>query len=339
MKHWLKPHNEAMFSYRHAFHAGNHADVLKHVALLAIIRHLTQKDAAITVVDTHAGAGMYRLDGDLARTSSEAAAGVQLLAQGFDLSKDPAVASVFKGIDATKKIAFDGPCPDALTDYWRVIGGFNVAQNFAKGQVRAYPGSPLLMRAALRGHDRLNLFELHPTDGRLLQRVADEASDGNPDGAKIQLKRDDGFEGLLKMWPPAATARNSRRGLVLIDPSYEIKHDYARVLQTVEAALKKLATGCYMVWYPVIARPEAHGLPKKLKTLATQNAKPWLHATLNVGRSEKVGPKEHPPLSASGVFIINPPHSLKPALAASLPIIQKLLAQGRGAGSSLESAG
>ncbi len=325
-----------MFSYRHAFHAGNHADVLKHMALLAVIRHLTLKEASLTVVDTHAGAGMYRLDGDEARTSSEASDGIQMLAQSFDLTVNPPV--VAKSIDssALKSIADGLDCPELLADYLTALGSFNLPQNLAKGQIRTYPGSPSLVRYALRAHDKMVLFELHPTDGRLLQKLVDNA---NTEGAGMTLKRDDGFEGLVKMWPPAAGERGSRRGLVLIDPSYEIKHDYAQVAQTVEAALKKLPTGCYFIWYPVIARPEAHGLPRKLKTIATAAGKPWLHATLNVGRSVKVGPKEHPGLSASGIFVINPPHTLKDKLSLALPLVKALLSKGRGAGFVVESGG
>jgi 23S rRNA (adenine2030-N6)-methyltransferase len=108
-------------------------------------------------------------------------------------------------------------------------------------------------------------------------------------------------------------------------------------------ALKRFATGTYAVWYPIIPRPEAHGLPRKLKTLATQAGRPWLHATLTVKSSkitsEALGDGRRPGLPASGMFIINPPHTLKAALQPALPQLVQLLGQDRNAGYTLDSGG
>ena len=297
-----------MFSYRHAFHAGNHADVLKHTVLIATLEHLLEKDAALTVVDTHAGAGLYRLDGDYAGTSGEAVDGVLRL---------------FAGPEA------DTPLADALARYVEVVRDFN-----AKGNVRIYPGSPFITHHLLRDHDKLKLFELHPTDARSLDANIAQLDAGR----QIAVLREDGFGSATKFLPPP-----SRRALVLCDPSYEIKSDYARVLEFVTGALKRFATGTYAVWYPIIPRPEAHDLPRRLKTLATKAGKPWLHATLTVKSSKIVtdasGAKHRPGLPASGMFLINPPYTLKAQLQAALPQMAERLAQDRNAAFSLDSGG
>jgi 23S rRNA (adenine2030-N6)-methyltransferase len=284
-----------MFSYRHAFHAGNHADVLKHTALIAVLRHLLQKDTALTVIDTHAGAGLYRLDSDFASTSGEASQGIERL---FGLKQ---------------------PAP-ALADYLALVAGFN-----SKGSHKVYPGSPFIVQRLLREQDRLKLYELHPTDGKTLDANIAQLDAGR----QVAVLREDGFGCIHKFLPPP-----SRRALLLCDPSYEIKTDYARVAQMVADALRRFATGCYFIWYPIIPRPEAHGLPRKLRTLATQAGKPWLHATLTV----KSG-KTATGLPASGVFVVNPPHTLKAALQAVLPQLVECLGQDRNAAFTLEGGG
>jgi 23S rRNA (adenine2030-N6)-methyltransferase len=303
-----------VFSYRHAFHAGNHADVLKHIALAATLRHLVQKETALWVVDTHAGAGLYRLDGDYAGASGEAADGIQKL-----------VALAAKGQIGEQALA------PAITDYLELVKGFN-----KEGQWRIYPGSPFLAHAILRAEarDKLKLFELHPTDSRALAgNIAQLGA-----GRMIGVAREDGFEALKSVLPPP-----SRRALVLIDPSYEIKTDYARLVGTLRDSLQRFATGVYMVWYPIIPRPEAHDLPRKLKALANQFRKPWLHATLAIGQAQDpqpgFGEEQKKGLTASGVFLVNPPHTLKPALAAALPQLVQALGRGRGQGHVLEAGG
>ena len=138
----------------------------------------------------------------------------------------------------------------------------------------------------------------------------------------------------------------SRRAFVLIDPSYEIKSDYAKVVASIQDSLKRFATGTYMVWYPVIPRPEAHDLPRRLKTLANQAGKPWLHATLNIGQSPERArtmtpgePQQRQGLTASGVFLVNPPHTLKAALQQVLPALVEVLGRGRGQSQLVEAGG
>ncbi|BCX54999.1 MULTISPECIES: 23S rRNA (adenine(2030)-N(6))-methyltransferase RlmJ [Comamonas] len=288
-----------MFSYRHAFHAGNHADVLKHTVLIATVQYLTQKEAALTVLDTHGGAGLYRLDGDYASKSGEAEEGVLRLAAAKEAELAP-----------------------VLQDYLQMVRRFNQGN-----AIRNYPGSPFITQALLRGHDRLKAFELHPTDMRSLT--------GNM--AQLEVRRqvailhEDGFEGVKKFLPPP-----SRRALLLCDPSYELKTDYGRVLDMAADGLKRFPTGTYAVWYPIIPRPEAHDLPKRLKTMATKAGKSWLHATLTV-KSNKTS--ERGGLPASGMFLINPPFNLRDQLKPAMPQLVKLLGQDSNAGFTLESGG
>jgi 23S rRNA (adenine2030-N6)-methyltransferase len=319
---------EAMFSYRHAFHAGNHADVLKHTVLIAILRHLIQKDTALTVFDTHAGAGLYRLDGDYADTSGEAADGFLRLVSKL---KAPAMLAA-KALAATKSVATKkststSPAP-AIQDYLELIASFNTTDSH-----KVYPGSPFIIQHLLRERDKLKLFELHPTDAKTLSANIAQLDAGR----QVVVLREDGFEGLKKFLPPP-----SRRALVLSDPSYEVKTDYARVVAMIADALLRFATGTYAVWYPLIARPEAHDVPRKLKTLATKAGKTWLNATLTVKSSklttDEAGTVIRPGLPASGVFVINPPHTLKAALQLALPQLASILAQDRNAASALEAS-
>ncbi len=319
-----------MFSYRHAFHAGNHADVLKHTALIAILKHMTAKQAALMVLDTHAGAGLYRLDGDYSETSGEAAQGVLRL-----LSKENEPPSHAKQAQiATKKVVpqkptLQPPTSPALQDYLDLVASFNT-----KGSHKVYPGSPFIIQRYLTGRDKLKAFELHPTDIKTLTANIAQLEAGR----QVAVLREDGFEGLKKFLPPP-----SKRALVLCDPSYEIKSDYGRVAEMVADSLKRFPTGTYAVWYPIIPRPEAHDLPKKLKTLANKAGKAWLNATLTVKNSKLItdaaGEIERPGLPASGMFVINPPFTLKAALQAALPQMAVALGQDQHAAYSLDSGG
>ena len=290
-----------MFSYRHAFHAGNHADVLKHTVLIATLQYLLQKEAALTVLDTHAGAGLYRLDGDYANKSGEAADGILRLAQ----AKESELAPV-------------------LQAYIASVRSFNQG-----AQLRNYPGSPFIIQSLLRvqERDKLKVFELHPTDMRSLAGNIAQLEAGR----QVAVLHEDGFEGIKKFLPPP-----SRRALVLCDPSYELKSDYAKVLDMAADSLKRFATGTYAVWYPIIPRPEAHDLPRRLKTMTTKAGKSWLHVELTV-KSNKTS--ERGGLPASGMFLINPPFNLKEQLKPAMPQLVKLLGQDENAAFTLESGG
>jgi len=347
-----------MFSYRHAFHAGNHADVLKHTTLIALCKYLTQKDTALTVIDTHAGAGLYRLDGDYTETSGEAKDGIFRLVS----TSKVAVSQSATAQAATKTIATPtasasaaaaeagktGPAAKktrsapalawapALQDYIDLLRGLNpqFADSGDPAHLKIYPGSPFIEQQFLSGRDKLKLFELHPTDFKSLSGNVEQLGVGR----QVAVAREDGFEALKTFLPPPA-----RRAMVFCDPSYEMKTDYARVSACIADAVKRFATGTYVVWYPIIPRPEAHDLPRKLKTLAVKASRSWLNATLTVKSSKLTTDTEgeviRPGLPASGMFIINPPHTLKAELQAALPQMVALLAQDRNAAFALESGG
>ena len=332
-----------MFSYRHAFHAGNHADVLKHTTLIALMKYLTQKDTALTVIDTHAGAGLYRLDGDYTETSGEAQEGIFRLVSA---SKAPEVVTA-SGPAATKKVATpktpgavkapaDEPLAPALQDYVDLLRGLNpqFAASGDPAHLKIYPGSPFIEQQFLSGRDKLKLFELHPTDFKSLTGNIAQLGVGR----QVTVACEDGFEVLKTFLPPPA-----RRAMVLCDPSYEIKSDYARVAACMGDAVKRFATGTYVVWYPIIPRPEAHDLPRKLKTLATKAGRSWLNATLTIKSSklttDEAGDVKRPGLPASGMFVINPPHTLKADLQAALPQLVARLGQDRNAGFTLDHGG
>lgn len=282
-----------MFSYRHAFHAGNHADVLKHITLLETLSYLQQKETALQLVDTHAGTGLYSLQGDFARTSMEADAGISPLWTS------------------------EQKWPTPIESYLQVI------ENFNPGRVlKNYPGSPALMWSLLRPQDRLNLFELHPNDQQLLQHNVRMLEQNR----QISVNIADGFNGLKALLPPV-----SRRGLVLIDPSYELKTDYQRVIAAMSDALERFANGVYLIWYPIVALTQAHQLPVKLQKVAQRAGRNWLHATLKVRNPNK----DMRGLIASGMMVINPPFTLHDQLKKSLPVLVKALGQGQGAGYTL----
>lgn len=278
-----------MLSYRHAFHAGNHADVLKHFVLLCLMRHLARKDKPFWVVDTHAGAGAYGLDAGYAAQNAEWSAGIGRLWQRTDL-------------------------PPELADYVDVVRGMN-----PEGRLNFYPGSPWLAWKLMRPEDRLRLFELHPTDVDLLGKTFQDA------GRQVMVTRGDGFAGLKALLPPPP-----RRALVLMDPSYEGKRDYGRVVEALRDSLKRFATGTYALWYPLLQRPEARRLPERLHALRVE----WLDVSLEVQRPGKEGFGMH----GSGMFVINPPWTLAATLNTCMPVLKEVLALGDGAGYRIETS-
>jgi 23S rRNA (adenine2030-N6)-methyltransferase len=267
-----------MLAYRHAFHAGNHADVLKHTVFTRVLRYMNTKDKAYRLVDTHAGAGGYSLEGRYAQKKGEFEGGVLRLWDRDDL-------------------------PEAVADYVDLVRRFN-----PDGRLEQYPGSPAFAQMLLRAQDQLRLFELHPTDHRILASYL-----GGVKGAEVFDT--DGFENLKGQLPPP-----TRRGVVLMDPSYEGNGDYSRVVGALRDALARFAEGVYVVWYPQVTKLEAAGLPRRLEALAPRG---WLHARLTVQQPDTLGFG----LAGSGVFVINPPYTLHADLARVLPYLTEVLGQ------------
>jgi 23S rRNA (adenine2030-N6)-methyltransferase len=281
-----------MLAYRHAFHAGNHADVLKHTVLLAVLRHMNLKDKGWRYVDTHAGAGGYSLEGAYANKKAEYADGIGRLFTRTDL-----------------------PAPVAA--YVKAVRDFN-----GGGPLVQYPGSPAIAHAAQRPQDQLRLTEMHPTEHKILASYL-----GETDGVAVALG--DGFAALKQHLPPP-----TRRGIVLIDPPYELKTDYTRTLAALREALSRFAECVVIVWLPQLQLIEAAQLPQRLKAAAAQSAKKgWLHARLTVAPAAERGFG----LLGSSVFVANPPHTLAAELRPALAWLAPVLAQFEGANAVVET--
>jgi len=196
--------------------------------------------------------------------------------------------------------------PPVLADYVLQVKALN-----PDGELRNYPGSPQIALQMMRPQDRLQLFELHTTESKALQEYFSKA------GRRVSVQAADGFTGLKAVLPPA-----SRRGLVLIDPSYEDKEDYRKVVAATRDALQRFATGVYAVWYPQVQRQNAQDLPGQLKQLADGD---WLQVSLTV----KAPAQEGLGLHGSGVFVFNPPWNLEASLQTAMPVLVKLLGQDR----------
>ncbi len=264
-----------MLSYRHAFHAGNHADVLKHFIEVQLLRYLSQKDKPFWYIDTHAGAGCYALDSGYATQNAEYESGIARLWRRDDL-------------------------PEALADYVTLVKSIN-----PDGQMKLYPGSPLIAQRLLREQDKMRLFELHPSDSELLQENFADS------GAMVQSA--DGFTALKALLPPPP-----RRALLLIDPPYEDKQDYQRVVTALREGLKRFAGGVYAVWYPQLQRADARQLPEQLKQLPVKS---WLNVALSVQGLSEDGFGMH----GSGMFVLNPPWNLHATLQQVMPYLADVL--------------
>lgn len=291
-----------MLSYRHAFHAGNHADVLKHFVQVQLHLYMNQKDAAYTYIDTHSGAGVYALDSAQSSKTSEFDTGIGPL---WNLT--------------------DAPAP--LAEYLDLVRAMNPS-----GKMRYYPGSPYVAEQVSRAQDRLRLFELHPADCRILcenfnRLEAHQAEQGvRSRGKRVIIEHGDGFASLKALLPPP-----SRRALVLIDPPYEVKDDYKRVRDVLDEALKRFPSGMFAVWYPVLQRMESRQFADRLKRLP---AKEWLNVTLTVKTPTPDGVGG---FHSSGMFILNPPYTLEPILREVMPYLVRVLGQDSGARFTIET--
>lgn len=267
-----------MLSYRHAFHAGNHADVLKHYVLNLVLDYFNQKPAPYTYIDTHAGAGLYCLKEAFAQKNGEFENGIARLMDAKNL-------------------------PESLREFVTYIQSLNTEKS-----LEFYPGSPKIAAHFLRADDKMRLFELHPTDYQLLLE-----NFGDNKSRQTKAFMQNGFDGIKACLPPP-----SRRAVVLIDPPYEIKDDYAFVVDCIRDSLKRFATGTYLIWYPLLQRPEPAQMCAALQKLNPQN---WLKIELNVQAPSENGYGMH----GSGMFIINPPYILPARLNESMPVLSELL--------------
>ena len=265
-----------MLSYRHSFHAGNHADVLKHIVLMLILENLKLKDKGFYYLDTHAGVGRYQLSSDEAEKTGEYKEGIGRLWERTDLPQE-----ISRYVDLIKHL------------------------NFGAKTLRYYAGSPLIAAQLLRPQDRALLTELHPRDFPLLRNNFKEFKN-------VSVKCDNGFQQLKATLPP-----KERRGLVLIDPPYELKEDYDLVVKAAEEGYKRFATGTYAIWYPVVLRQQTKRI---FKGLQASGIRKILKIELAVRPdSDQRG------MTASGMAVINPPWTLENQMKAILPYLVKTL--------------
>src|ERR1700761_9161829 len=223
-------------NYRHAFHAGNFADVIKHIVLVRILLHLQEKNAAFRVIDTHAGAGLYDLTGDEAMRSGEWLTGIARILQArFSESALPLIAP-----------------------YLDIVRAFNPQP----AQLTAYPGSPLIARALLRPQDRLTACEL---EGNARKALID-ALRRDTQARVVDL---DGWTALPAFVPP-----KERRGLVLIDPPYERKDEFEQLAAGFIEAFAKWPTGSYLLWYPAKSRRATDELARQVAQAAGESRPP-----------------------------------------------------------------
>lgn len=264
-----------MLSYRHAFHAGNFADVLKHLVLMHIIEHLKKKDKPFCYIDTHAGAGHYALDSEFALKNREFDTGIGKLWRRDDL-------------------------PTGVQRYVDLVRQLNQGKALAH-----YPGSPFIAATLMRKGDRLFLYDLHSTEFKFLHTLFKKDH-------RIRTFHADGLAGSVGVLPP-----KERRGLVLIDPSYELSGDYRAVTENLKKMHKRFATGIYALWYPVVDRQRIRHMERELQQSGIAHI-----ALFELGiapDSKGCG------MTANGMIVINPPWTLETEMRMTLPWLAEVL--------------
>ncbi|MGH6762748.1 MAG: 23S rRNA (adenine(2030)-N(6))-methyltransferase RlmJ [Phyllobacterium sp.] len=276
-------------NYRHAYHAGNFADVAKHVIVTRIVEYLKRKEAAFRVIDTHAGIGRYDLLGTEAGKTAEW--------QG--------------GIGRLMNASIPEAAMELLAPYLEAVRSENTG-----AALQHYPGSPLLVRKLLRKQDRLSAIELHEEDARTLGAVFA----GDYQTRVIHL---DGWLALGAHVPP-----KEKRGLVLIDPPFEQPDEFGRLVAGLEKAHRRFSGGTYALWYPIKALDEVEHFIEALRATGIpkiMNTEMMIRAT-----------SSEPRLDGTGMIIVNPPYTLESELETLLPLLTKMLADGKGGSFSID---
>jgi 23S rRNA (adenine2030-N6)-methyltransferase len=258
-----------MLSYRHAFHAGNFADVLKHLVLVHILEHLKKKDKPFCYIDTHAGAGRYALNSEFALKNREFDSGIARLWLRNDT-------------------------PPGIRRYLDQVRQCNQGKELAY-----YPGSPFIAATLMRKDDKLFLYDLHSTEFKFLHTLFEK-------DRRIRTFHADGLAGSLGLLPP-----KERRGLILLDPSYERSDDYREVIESLKKMHKRFATGVYALWYPVVERQRIRRLERQLQDSGIGNI-----ALFELGIAPDS--KGHG-MTASGMIVVNPPWTLAAEMQRELP--------------------
>lgn len=271
-------------NYRHAYHAGNFADVLKHAVLALVIEHLKLKPAPFRVIDTHAGIGLYDLASEPALKTGEWRAGIGRV------------------IDAELPAEAAG----ILAPYLAVVREVN-----GEGPLTRYPGSPLIARRLMRASDRLVVNELHPEDHAELEKLF--ARD-----AETKVLELDGWTALKSLLPP-----RERRGVVLVDPAFEEEGEFDRLVEGLQEAVRRFATGTFLLWYPIKDPTAIAAFRRQIAAVKLPKA---LAVELMIRGAEDVER-----LNGAGLIVVNPPYTLEAKLKALMPPLVRLLQQGEGA--------
>jgi len=266
-----------MLSYRHSYHAGNFADVLKHITQIKILEHLLQKPKAFVYVDTHAGAGRYDLHSPSSQKTAEFKQGIAQLWKRNDLPKE-------------------------IQSYMHLIQQIQQTQ-----ELTHYPGSPLIAQQIMPRNYRLELAELHSSEIKFLQQEFINCRN-------VNIHHKDGYLALKSVLPPI-----QRRGLILIDPSYELKNEYHDVVKNLKSASKQFPTGIYAVWYPMISRKVILDFCKRFKNSGIKN----------ILRIEMTVQADHEGygMTGTGMIIVNPPWKLAKQMRNLLPWLCATLKQ------------
>ena len=270
-----------MLSYRHGYHAGNHADVFKHIVLSLLVRSLLTKEKPFFYLDTHAGAGRYHLESTLPSKNREFESGIASLMN-------------------------HGDAPPELSDYFAAIAVLNHGGGFLD-----YPGSPCIVRSMLRSGDRMSLCELHPRDLEALQWVFSGER-------RVCVSQMDGYQAIRAQLPPL-----ERRGLVHIDPAYELKDERKRLLEALREGHRRWATGMYAVWYPIQDRYVADDFLKRVQRSRIPR--------ILMSEFSVLQQTEELRMIGSGMLVINPPWKLEEQLRGVLPWLwERLAVKGQG---------
>lgn len=279
-------------NYRHAYHAGNFADVVKHIVLTLVIEHLKLKPAAFRIIDTHAGIGVYDLNSEQSQKTWEWREGIGRVMEA-------------KFSDAAAKV---------LAPYLDVIRHLN-----PDGELRRYPGSPLLARTLMRAQDRLVPNELHPEDQRELSRHF--AHD-----PQVRVLGLDAWTAAKSLLPPP-----ERRGVVLIDPAFEQPGELDRLVEALKEGVRRFAGGSYLLWYPIKDTSAVTAFKRKIAELALPKATA-VEIMIRGAQGELV-------LNGAGLIAVNAPFTLGQNLQVLLPELARVLEQGKGGGFRLEELG
>lgn len=261
-----------MLSYQHGYHAGNFADVIKHIALTRLLSYLTLKDKPLFYLETHSGKGLYDLKHKQAEKTGEYKQGIKPL---WDNQKN---------------------LPSVFQDYLQIIKQLNDTKD-----LRYYPGSPCLTINSLRSQDRMYFCELHPAEFEALSTLPRQ-------NKKVHYSDTDGIAAMRALLPPP-----EKRGLIFIDPSFEIKEEYRDIPAAIKQAYSRFSTGVYCLWYPVVNRRLVDKLDRNMKEIKADKA---LRIEFNLTMAPMEG------MSGTGLWVLNPPYTFAEEMKTVLDVLR-----------------